>query len=237
MSQTTKLTNAPKGAIKYNTSKLKELMNEQNIKARSIMSIFGQTNPTTVNNWMSGSEMYVGALLAICNAFDFDPLRFITFAGHTFETSIADLYRLELCGLTVGDILRERGIETSQPAAGVSKPRTTEDLEAEAEAMSDMEQRVKDQHKMYMMRENNKRITQISTADVIEKMTEIQQKAFEHEQASLEELRKQKDVEIAARDQTIMNLRILLARMGYQGMVADTNDLGEENAAPTPALT
>lgn len=207
---------APKGEVSYNTEALYGQMNEYGIKQRHVMAIFNQSNPCTINKWKNGSDIYIGALVAICNVFKLDPLRFFKYAGHTFRSNIEDLYRLELGGVTVADILDERGVDTYTDNK-LKPARTEEEIAKEAERREVTDAKIIKQHNAYNQRKEAESISPMNTRLILE----LQKEAFAHEQKALDELRQQKDTQIAALQQTIVNLKMTLARLGYQGYIAD----------------
>lgn len=230
MAQITKINNAPKGDVSYNKTALDEMMTKFSISRRDMMAVFGQTNPSTINLWRAGGDLSIGAMAGICNAFDLNPLNFIMYAGKPIQSSIIDLYRLELCGLTVADILSYMGIDTYVEEQYEHTFKCTEELATESAARRDVDKKVIEQFEMYKLKSKNAQETQIPTSVIIDKITEIQNKAFVHEQEALEELRRKKDADIAARDQTIMKLKLTLARMGYQGYISENNAMAADDS-------
>lgn len=98
-------------SFEYNRNLLKDLCEKKGIKQRHIMTLFNQTNSNTVTRWLSGFPIYLDSLLKICNQFCIDVLQFITYKGRSFETNLEDLYRFEIAGLNLREVMKEKGVE------------------------------------------------------------------------------------------------------------------------------
>lgn len=98
-------------SFEYKRTLLKDICEKKGIKQRHIMTLFNQTNSNTVSRWQKGFPIYFDSLLKICNQFCVDVLQFITYKGRSFETNLEDLYRFEISGYNLREVMREKGIE------------------------------------------------------------------------------------------------------------------------------
>jgi len=124
---------APGEALTYNESALNEIMKERKIYMTSIMGVFGMSNPQTVKRWMNGESLYTDSFLKILNVYDIDLLRFFSYRGHHFSTSLAQLAELEEKGM-IAPLIEQLGYEV--PAFQGSEEPCVEDTKQSAEQPS-----------------------------------------------------------------------------------------------------
>lgn len=156
--------------FEYNTTKLKELCEQHKVRQRHIMLLCHQTNNITSKKWLEGKPIYFDSLLKICRAFDFDILSFIKYKGHSFTTKSEDLYRLEMAGYSLSEIMREKALEP-----------------IESEQSGDV---IKEWHKSQRRDVVNSysQMKDKSLTSIMEIVLKVQRECFEHEQESVKQL-------------------------------------------------
>ena len=148
------------------------------ISQKEIMNAVGHTNPTTCIKWMTGSDIYLRSLLEVCNQTGIDLLSLVQYYGHRFKSNIEDLYRLELTGTTIADVLRERGIDSSS---------ATKLMDEELRASTN--QRLIEQAEIHAQSRKKTDDTELTMSSIIDRIIDMQSKAHEHELTSLERQR------------------------------------------------
>lgn len=156
--------------FEYNTTKLKELCEQNNVRQRHIMRLFNQTNSITSTRWVEGKPIHIDSLLKICQAFNLDFLSFIKYKGHSFTTKCEDLYRLEMAGYSLSEIMREKALEP-----------------IESEQSGDV---IKEWHKSQLRDVVNSysQMKEKSLTSIMEIVLKVQRECFEHEQESVKQL-------------------------------------------------
>lgn len=155
--------------FEYNTTQLKELCEQNKVRQRHVMRLFNQTNPSTSTNWFEGKSIRLDSLLKICQAFNFDFLSFIKYKGHSFKTKSEDLYRLEMAGYSLSEIMREKALGPieSEQSVDVIKEWHKSQLRDAVNSYSQMKEK--------------------SLTSIMEIVLKVQRECFEHEQEAVKQ--------------------------------------------------
>lgn len=179
-------------SFEYKKSHLKELCEKKGIKQRHIMSLFSQTNAITSTRWLSGLPIHLDHLLKICNHFCFDILQFITYKGRSFETNLEDLYRFEISGYNLREVMREKGIEPVFDLEAKETIKTKAGLMAidkngiSGRVYYEHEDACKNQMKEAVNAYNE--LEEVSLTSITEIIVKVQRQCFEHELNTIKEM-------------------------------------------------
>lgn len=194
-------------SFEYKRTLLKDICEKKGIKQRHIMTLFNQTNPITATRWLSGLPIHLDSLLKICNQFCIDVLQFITYKGRSFETNLEDLYRFEISGYNLREVMREKGIKP------VFDPEAKEILKTKAGLnaidKNGISGRVYYEHmdacKIQMTEAVNafNALEVVSLNTITDIITNVQRQCFEHELNALKEQREQMQAKIDELNNTI----------------------------------
>lgn len=199
-------------SFEYKKSHLKEICEKKGIRQRHIMTLFNQTNSNTVSRWLRGFPIYFDSLLKICNQFCVDILQFITYKGRSFETNLEDLYRFEISGYNLREVMREKGIT---PAFN---PEAKETIITKAGLTAIDKNGIpgrvyyeyQDACKKQMTEAVNayNALEAISLTALTDIIVKVQSQCFEHELNALKKQREEMQATIDEKNYTIAELRV-----------------------------
>ena len=215
--------NLESGEIRYNKDLMKQVIEDYGISVRSIMGLFNHTNANTINRWREGEDIYLNALIKVCNAFRLNLLQFIEYEGRPFETHIENLYRMEAAGIRLVNVLADYGVEPYKDN-GNHRVRTDDMIDVDAEKRKLALARMHPAEAHTAKGED----LPMSTVDIITRITAIQREGFEHERKALEALRREMQEVIDDKDEQITQLKLQLARAQAKTMMAQTGDEPEK---------
>lgn len=195
--------------LSYRADALRELTSMLHIPPTRISKMLGQTNNITVNRWLGGCDIYVNALVNLCNMLQLDLLSFFTYNGQPLQTSLADIIRLEQSGLNLRQILEEKGVNPATEQESHTLP--TEPHSSPTPTQPNI---------------------QSLPTELLDRMIAIQCQAHEHERQMLEQQRADmqtiiddKDKQIAKLEKELKRLRVIeRASKPYMGIVADDGE-------------
>lgn len=217
--------NLESGEIRYNNGLINRIIEDHGISARSIMGLFNHTNQNTIKRWRDGEDIYLNALIRICNAFRLNLLQFIEYEGRPFETHIENLYRMEAAGIRLADILADHGVEPFRDNCNY-RVRTDDMIEVDAEKRKLVLAKIHPIEKRNAIGTSSADGNQMSPVDIITRITAIQREDFEHERKALEALRKEMQEVIDDKDEQITRLKVQLARAQENGYMDADKDAG-----------
>lgn len=190
----------------YVQTALSSFFEKYKIVRTHVARMFSQTNNLVINRWLNGSDIYVGSLLKICNAYEMDLLSFFKLNGHTFKSTLHDLMKFEESGLSLKDVMLERGIEPTS----IKKYRSlSEDVEitmsTTAATPNDLKQTKEEPADEQTDKTKNGYATM--SADILDRFVQAQTAAYAHEQASLQRQREDMQKIIDHQEETIKGLQ------------------------------
>lgn len=211
----------------YVTTALSDFFTKYRIVRTHVARLLSQTNNQVLNRWISGSDIYMSSLLKIVNAYDMDLLSFFKLGNHTFTTTLHDLVKFEEAGLNLTDIMRERGIKT----ADVKKYRSLTNYDTIS--MTTVPAKPNDLKTKETPDDTEQQQTPtMVSADILDKVVQLQTSAFAHEQEALNRQHRDMQAIIDRQDAQITALQKELKR--YQrkdsggirlGMIMDDSEV------------
>lgn len=184
--------------INYQSNALKRFVERFGIVRTHMARLFKQTNNLTVDRWLAGKDIYLGSLLTICNTYKLDLLSFFNHNGKPFGTTIEEIACMEEAGLTLKDLLKEKGLEVEDnecnTLSGTSPVPT-----AQTPATSEQQRAAEN-------------IAALPT-DILDRFIDMQTRAYSHEQASLNQQRQDLQIVIAHKDALIADLQRELKKL------------------------
>lgn len=171
------------GTLSYNETALKQFMAKLNIARTTLSRKLGLTNNQTVDRWLEGRSIYSHHLLSICNLYRLDLLSFFTYQGHTFKTRLLDLYKFETAGYSMQQVLIANNITPCEDTECHTLTYDADNPDGTSTLLAN------------------------TPPDVIDRIVNLQVKAYEHERKSLEEQRQLMQSIIDDRDHQIEELK------------------------------
>lgn len=102
---------SPDTGYSFVRSAVKEQADHGGVGVTALASALGQTALTYAKKYMAGEiDLRAENLCLLCNRFGWNPLAFFALDGHPFTTPLRDVYVMESAGLTIAELLKEKGI-------------------------------------------------------------------------------------------------------------------------------
>lgn len=215
--------------IEYNRNLFKDLLNNDKLSKSDIMAASGQTNSIISRRLAEGGNIYVGTLTKISSALQINPLKFFLYCGYEFNTELENLYRFEIAGFDIKDILIEHGIT---PYNGdVSRY----SIKAPREKRETVDAMVKRQVEIDNRKCQAAAEMPMTMNEIFNRVTELQRNAIEHEQKALASLRKEmqgtidkQNIELGTLRERVRQLESGLASQPYSALLlADDSTVGD----------